>query len=127
MAKKCGVTGRVVDCDVLDIEDIKALDYPVWSHGVTPITGKFRFEAFEVNGPVVYGGITVHPGDLAVADETGVVIIFQAYIAEVLERTIEAAEREKRLTEVSERGASMEEIKNILAPEKWRRLDIIRP
>jgi 4-hydroxy-4-methyl-2-oxoglutarate aldolase len=110
MAKKCGVTGRVVDCDVLDIEDIKALDYPVWSHGVTPITGKFRFEAFEVNGPVVYGGITVHPGDLAVADETGVVIIFQAYIAEV-----------------SERGASMEEIKNILAPEKWRRLDIIRP
>lgn len=119
VAKKYGLAGNIVDCGVRDIEDIRNLDYPVWSRGVTPITGKFRFEALAINGPVVCCGIAVAPGDLVVADDTGVVFIPQRFIPTVIERAIEACQKEKQLIQAIEAGSSMEEIKKILSPEKW--------
>ena len=46
-------------------------------------------EEAEVNGPVCIGGVTVNPGDLVIADGSGVVFIPAARAAEV----IAAAER----------------------------------
>jgi 4-hydroxy-4-methyl-2-oxoglutarate aldolase len=119
MAKKYGLAGNIVDAGVRDIQDIRNLDYPVWSRGVTPITGKFRFEALEINGPVVCAGVSVHPGDLVVADDTGVVIIPQDLIQEVIRLAIEASKKEERLIQVIEEGSSIGEMKKVLAPEKW--------
>lgn len=118
-AKKYGLAGNIVDCGIRDVEEMKTLDYAVWSKGVTPITGKFRFEAMEINGPVVCGGVQVSPGDLVVADDTGVVIIPLKFVDEVVHRTIETLKKEGRLTQAVEKGSSLEEIKKILAPEKW--------
>ena len=114
MAKKYGLAGNIVDCGVRDVEEMRNFEYPVWSRGVTPITGKFRFEALEVNGPVVCAGVSVHPGDLVVADDTGVVIIPQKAIGEVIRRAIEASKKEERLIQVIEEGSSIEEMKKIL-------------
>jgi regulator of RNase E activity RraA len=108
-----------VDAGVRDIQDIRGLDYPVWSRGITPITGKFRFEALEINGPVVCAGVSVHPGDLVVADDTGVVIIPQNLIKDVVRLAVEASKKEERLIHVIEEGSSVEEMKKVLAPEKW--------
>jgi 4-hydroxy-4-methyl-2-oxoglutarate aldolase len=119
MAKKYGLAGNIVDAGVRDIQDIRSRDYPVWSRGVTPITGKFRFEALEINGPVVCAGVSVHPGDLVVADDTGVVIIPQDLIQEVSRLAIEASKKEERLIQVIEEGSSIGEMKKVLAPEKW--------
>jgi regulator of RNase E activity RraA len=119
MAKKYGLAGNIVDAGVRDIQDIRGLNYPVWSRGITPITGKFRFEALEINGPVVCGGVQVIPGDLVVADDTGVVVVPQSMIQEVIRVAIEALNKETRLIEAIEGGSSMAEIKKILSPEKW--------
>jgi len=119
VAKKYGLAGNIVDCGVRDVGEMRALDYPVWSRGITPVSGKFRFEALEVNGPVVCGGVSVHPGDLVVADDSGVVIVPQKFIEKIVRQAIESSKKEKRLTEAIEEGSSMEEIKKILAPEKW--------
>jgi regulator of RNase E activity RraA len=119
IAKKYGLAGNIVDCGVRDVGEIRSLDYPVWSRGITPVSGKFRFEALEVNGPVVCGGVSVHPGDLVVADDSGVVVVPQKLIKEVVRRAIETSKKEKRLIEAIEEGSSMEEVKKILAPEKW--------
>ena len=119
MARKYGLAGNIVDAGVRDIQDIRGLDYPVWSRGITPITGKFRFEALEINGPVVCAGVSVHPGDLVVADDTGVVIIPQDLIKDVTRLAIEASKKEERLIQVIEEGSSVEEMKKVLAPEKW--------
>jgi regulator of RNase E activity RraA len=119
VAKSYGLAGNIVDCGVRDVAEMRKLDYPVWSRGITPITGKFRFEAFEINGPVVCAGIQVSPGDLAVADDTGVVFIPQKFIGEVLRRAIEASKKEEHLMQALEEGSSLTEIKKILSPEKW--------
>ena len=118
-AKKYGLAGNVVDCGVRDVEEMRKLDYPVWSRGITPISGKFRFEALEINGPVVCGGVTVHPGDLVVADDTGVVLIPQKMIALIVKQAIEVSRRENRLVEAVEEGSSFDQIQKILDPKKW--------
>jgi 4-hydroxy-4-methyl-2-oxoglutarate aldolase len=119
VARKYGLAGNIVDAGVRDIQDIRGLDYPVWSRGITPITGKFRFEALQINGPVVCAGVSVHPGDLVVADDTGVVIIPQGVLKDVIRLAIEASKKEERLIQVIEEGSSVEDMKKVLAPEKW--------
>jgi len=89
IGKTAGVAGAIVHGAVRDVPTIRALDFPVWSTGVTPITGKFRMEAMEINGPVSMHGIVIYPGDLIVADDSGVCVI----PAENVLRLIAEAER----------------------------------
>lgn len=119
VAKKYGLAGNIVDCGVRDIQDIRNLDYPVWSRGLTPISGKFRFAACQINGPIVCAGISVSPGDLVVADDSGVVIIPQRFIKIVSQQVINILKKESRLIAAIEGGSSIEEIKKILDPKKW--------
>lgn len=71
VAKTVGLAGSIVYGAVRDANTIRASGYPVWSCGVTPITGKFRIEAIEMNGPVTLHDVRVNPGDLMVADDSG--------------------------------------------------------
>ncbi len=119
VARSYGLAGNIVDCGVRDVAEMRKFDYPVWSRGITPITGKFRFEALEINGPVVCAGVQVSPGDLVVADDTGVVFVPQKHIEEVVRRALEASKKEEHLMQALEDGSSFGEIKKILAPEKW--------
>jgi len=75
VAKSRGFVGAIVNGAVRDVSSIRNLDYPVWAKGVTPMTGKFRMEAIELNGPVTVHDVAVYPGDLVVADDSGVCFI----------------------------------------------------
>lgn len=119
VAKKYGLAGNIVDCGVRDIQDIRNLDYPVWSRGITPISGKFRFAALEINGPVVCAGVPVLPGDLVVADDSGIVIVPEKFVQEIVPQAINVLRKESRLIEAIKEGSSMTEIKKILDPQKW--------
>jgi 4-hydroxy-4-methyl-2-oxoglutarate aldolase len=84
IGKRQGEVGAIVDGAVRDIDHSRAIGYPVWSSGVSPITGKWRIETVAVNQPVRIAGIEVRPGDLVVADECGVCFVPHARAAEVL-------------------------------------------
>lgn len=71
MGKRQGERGAIVDGAVRDGPDFQAIDYPIWSTEVTPMTGKWRVESVEINGLVTICGLQVHPGDLVVADSAG--------------------------------------------------------
>ncbi|MGH2924057.1 MAG: RraA family protein [Solirubrobacterales bacterium] len=86
MAKRQGAVGAVVDGGVRDLGRARSLGFPIWSSEVTPVTGKWRSEVIEVNGPVSIAGVTVRPGDLVVADETGVAFVPAEIVFEVVER-----------------------------------------
>lgn len=85
MAKRQGSVGAVVSGAVRDVEHSRSVNYPVWSSEVSPITGKWRIETVEINGTVEIFGVRVVPGDIVVADETGVCFIPRARAAEVIE------------------------------------------
>ena len=119
VAVKTGIAGTICDGGVRDVEEMRALGYPVWSRYVTPITGKFRIEAAEINCPVLIDGIQVCPGDLCIADDNGVVFVPHDRILEVLERVKAAAEKEKRVMEAFHKGGSIAEVLEILPAAQW--------
>ncbi|WP_228550087.1 RraA family protein [Salinibacillus xinjiangensis] len=119
VAQKWGMAGNIVDGGVRDIDTIYKLDYPVWSTGQTPITGKYRVEAMEINGPITIADVRVNPGDLIIADDSGVVVVPFEKIEVVLEKTKEAVKKEDEVLKLFESGASIEEISKILPPSKW--------
>jgi len=84
LGKRQGELGAIIDGSVRDIGDFKEVDYPIWSTGVTPMTGKWRLQAVEINGAVNICGVTVNPGDLVVADDTGVCFVPRAHVEQVL-------------------------------------------
>ena len=113
------LSGCIVDGGVRDISEIRRLGFPVWSRGRSPISGKRRVETIEINGPVMCGGVRVMPGDLAVADDSGICFIPQEHIDKVIRLLVETVKAEEELTKALNKGLSMKELKSIISPDKW--------
>jgi regulator of RNase E activity RraA len=94
IGKRQGQLGAIVDGAVRDVDHGRDIGYAIWSRSVSPMTGKWRVETVAVNKPVVICGVAVQPGDLVLADETGVCFIPRARAAEVLERSRKIAANE---------------------------------
>ncbi|AUL48423.1 4-hydroxy-4-methyl-2-oxoglutarate aldolase [Bordetella trematum] len=69
-----GIAGLLVDGGVRDSATIHEVGFPVFSCGVS-IKGAVKETLGTLNQPVVIGGVTVHPGDLVIGDDDGVVIV----------------------------------------------------
>jgi len=75
IAKQRGIAGAVVQGGIRDVGHSRGEGFPLWATEISPITGKWRVETIEINGPVSLGGVRVRPGDLIVADETGICVV----------------------------------------------------
>lgn len=113
IGKRQGEAGAIVDGGIRDVGQSRALGYPIWSTERTPITGKWRLEAIEINGPVVICGIRVEPGDLVVADDTGVCFVPQNRIMDVLKFAEKKTKDEQDKCEQVERGDSVPELAGV--------------
>ena len=89
-----GELGAIVDGAVRDVDHSRRIGYAIWSRSVSPITGKWRVKTVAVNKLVTICGVGVNPGDLVLADETGVCFIPRERATEVLQRARRIAENE---------------------------------
>ena len=119
VARRRGLAGVVAWGGVRDVGTMRQFRYPVWSAHVTPRTGRYRLEAVEINGTVDVAGVQVRPGDLVVADDTGVVIVPRERIEEVLVLAEAAVEREARVMALLEQDATLDQLRQALPPERW--------
>jgi regulator of RNase E activity RraA len=118
-ARRLGIAGCVVDGAVRDVDSILAVGLPVWSRGVTPVSGKHRLRAIELNGTVSLAGLTVEPADLVLADATGVCVVPGSRAAEVLERCRELEAAEREIEDAIDSGREPAEIARTLRPDRW--------
>jgi regulator of RNase E activity RraA len=118
-AQRLGIAGCVVDGGVRDVDSLRAMGFPVWSRGRTPITGRQRMEAVEINGTVRIGRARVRPGDLVVADGTGVCVIPAEDVDAVIDRCEESERAESRVLSLIAEGASARDVTAALPADQW--------
>jgi 4-hydroxy-4-methyl-2-oxoglutarate aldolase len=74
-AKLKGLSGVVIDGASRDIDEARDLGFPVYARGAVPMTARGRIIQESYNQEIQFAGVQCHPGDLVMADGSGVVII----------------------------------------------------
>ncbi|MGH9667229.1 MAG: RraA family protein, partial [Bryobacteraceae bacterium] len=92
-----GLAGAVVDASVRDTPQIRKIQFPVFSRGVSPATAVNHFRLAGVNVPLDCAGVRVNPGDIVAADEDGVVVVPKAHAADVLKKAQQLDDTEHRM------------------------------
>ena len=95
-----GVVGAVVDGAIRDTDETRDLDFFIFSKAIVPRSTHSpysgRLEPIEINVPIQCAGVIVHPGDIVLADEIGVVVIPLDQAEDVLEKARAQAEKEEK-------------------------------
>ena len=96
-AKARGMAGMVLDGAVRDLAELRALNLPTYARSVSPATAVSRYASVAKQVPVECAGVTIHPGDIIVAGEDGVVVVPKDRAKDVLQRSQEIDQREIKM------------------------------
>jgi 4-hydroxy-4-methyl-2-oxoglutarate aldolase len=90
-----GVKGLIIEAGCRDTAELTEMKFPVWSKAVCA-QGTVKETTANVNMPVVCGRQLIHPGDLIVADDDGVVCVRRKDAKDVLDKSIAREEKEAK-------------------------------
>jgi len=102
-----GVVGVVADGGMRDIGVISDMALPVWSKSAAPPPSPRSLMAVGFQETIGCGGVMVEPGDIVMADPSGVVVVPQALVQEVADHGLEHEEIEVWIKGQIEKGAPL--------------------
>jgi regulator of RNase E activity RraA len=105
-----GIAGWVSDGPVRDVDEIVDLGFPMYCKGRTVLTARGRFMEAPANQPICCGGALCRFGDIVVADKSGVVIIPQERLEEVVVKAEEIVAKETQMIRSIKEGSSLGEV-----------------
>jgi regulator of RNase E activity RraA len=108
-AKLKGISGLVVDGGVRDADEIIEFEFPVFARHLIPTTGRTRLKVEAINVPVIVGGVEVEPGDIIVADSTGILCLPRRKMKKILNLAEEMAWEDASAIEDMKGGLSFSE------------------
>jgi 4-hydroxy-4-methyl-2-oxoglutarate aldolase len=113
--KKLG--GVIVDGACRDVDESRELRFPVYGRAAVQVTARGRIMQQSFNEEIAFAGVQVHPGDLVIADGSGVVFIPRAKEAEVIPQAEALAQREVAMAAAIRGGRSIVEVMETMGYE----------
>ncbi len=110
VARKIG--GLAIDGSIRDSAEIIKMEFPIFCRGFC-IRGTTKTVLGLINHPILFGGVLVHPGDLILGDDDGMVVVERMECESVLEKSIKRIEAEKTKTERLRAGISGVELNQL--------------
>lgn len=111
------IRGVIVDGAARDVDESRELEFPVFGRGAVQVTARGRVMQESFNEEIECAGVQVHPGDLVIADMSGVVFISRAKEHDVLTQAEALAASEQRMAEAIRTGRSVVEVMETLGYE----------
>lgn len=96
-ARKRGIEGTIVEGAARDLDESHEIGYPVFARSATPRTARGRVVERAWNVPVRIGDVEVRPGDLVLADASGVVFLPGSSASAIVEAAEGIASRESAM------------------------------
>lgn len=106
-AKAKGIVGAIIDGPCTDVEELAALEFPVWCRGRSATTTRMADLGGRAHVPVSCGGVAVLSGDMIVADEDGVFAMAPDLALDVMKIADERAVALKARSQAAARGTSL--------------------
>ena len=105
-----GLSGTIVDGPARDMDESREAGYPVFARQATSFTARGRIAELEWDVPITGGDVNVRPGDLVLADGSGVVFVPRDRAGEVVRRAEEIAAKEADMARAVEAGQPVSEV-----------------
>lgn len=105
-AKLKGLSGVVIDGASRDIDEARDLAFPVYARGAVPMTARGRVVQESFNQEIQFAGVQCHPGDLVLADGSGVVIISKEKEEEIVAQAETIYQKEQEMAAGIRKGYS---------------------
>jgi len=109
-AKHKGLAGVILEGPARDIDESRALGFPVYARFATARTARGRIYEQEFNCPITVGNVEVNPGDLVIADASAVVFISDHQVNDVLEAAERITAKEAFMIEALQKGRPAGEV-----------------
>lgn len=105
-AQRRGCVGMILDGNLRDIEGLRDIGFQVFYRDLSPLNAIGRWEMVASQVPVTIGDITVHPGDVIVAEFDGVLVVPRDDAESVLLRAEEIVGAEELVRHEMKAGGS---------------------
>lgn len=115
-AQQRGCAGFVLDAAVRDTAAFQEADFPCYARGISH-RGPYKNGPGQINVPVTIGGQVVHPGDVIVGDEDGVVSFPQSEAENLIAAARKTLAHEERIkAEIMNGKIEQEWLAKVLTP-----------
>jgi regulator of RNase E activity RraA len=105
-ARQHGCVGCILDGNLRDIEGLREIGFQVFYRDLSPLNAIGRWELRASQQPVTIGAVTIHPGDIVVAEFDGVLVVPEAEAVSVLLKAEEIVEAEGSVRREMRAGVS---------------------
>ncbi|MFF4835216.1 RraA family protein [Streptomyces sp. NPDC001315] len=105
-----GIEATLLDGPCRDVDESRECGYPVFAPDVTPITARSRIVEASWGEPVTFAGVAVTPGDLVLADGSGITFVPAQQAHEVVATAEAMAAREAAMAADVRAGMPITEV-----------------
>ena len=89
------LAGAVVHGATRDAPEIRAMGFPLFCRGASPVASRWDLATVALREPVDMGGVQVCQGDILFGDETGILAIPPAVLPQVVDAALAIRDKER--------------------------------